>query len=449
MSSMLQRRFGVWPAMAMIVAEVMGVGLFLTPAGMARTVGATGWVLAVWAVVGLLSVAGALCFAELASRFPEAGGSYVFLREAFGERCAFVYGWMALLVMDPGLTAALAVGLARYVLVLMKGSPALVAAVAIGCIVILAGVSILGIQISARLLRWTALAKVAAIAILIVAVLVRRDGADAAPAATAAVAGGVPSFGILAGSLMGAFFAIAGWWDLGKMSEEVVEPQRTLPIALVGGIIIVTAIYAQLSIAFMHALRGQTLATDDAFVAALGNTLFGGNSSTILAAVIVVAVAGSLTAVLLGAPRVYLAMARSGVFPAALVKFHPTRQSAARATLIQVVLACLLVSLGTFDQILGYFVPVVIFFLGLSATAILVLPRPKSDATVFRSPWHPLPIAMFLVLVLVMIVLFALGRPMQTLTGAIVAALGIPVSWFVVGAHNRASRVPLPASPVK
>src|SRR6185436_7717499 len=206
MSSMLQRRFGVWPAMAMIVAEVMGVGLFLTPAGMARTVGATGWVLAVWAVVGLLSVAGALCFAELASRFPEAGGSYVFLREAFGERCAFVYGWMALLVMDPGLTAALAVGLARYVLVLMKGSPALVPAVAIGCIVILAGVSILGIQISARLLRWTALAKVAAIAILIVAVLVRRDGAATPPVATAAVAGGVPSFGILAGSLMGAFF---------------------------------------------------------------------------------------------------------------------------------------------------------------------------------------------------------------------------------------------------
>ena len=429
--------------MAMIVAEVMGVGLFLTPAGMARTVGATGWILVVWAVVGLLSVAGALVFAELGSRFPEAGGSYVFLREAFGERCAFVYGWMALLVMDPGLTAALAVGLARYVLVVVKGPASLVPVVAITCIVVLAIVSIVGIQTSARLLRWTAVAKVAAILVLIVAVLVRRDGATSTTVAAAGTSG-VPSFGILAGSLMGAFFAIAGWWDLGKMDEEVVDPQRTLPVALVGGIVIVTLIYAQLSAAFIHALQGQAVPTDEAFVAAIGATLFGNNWATILAVVIVVAVAGSLAAVLLGAPRVYLAMARSGVFPASLVRFHPTRQSAARATLIQVALACLLVTFGTFDQILGYFVPVVIFFLGLSAAAILVLPRPARDASVFRNPLHPLPIALFLVLVLVMMALFALGRPMQTLVGATVAALGIPVSWIVVGRPHRTVATPAP-----
>jgi APA family basic amino acid/polyamine antiporter len=148
-------------------------------------------------------------------------------------------------------------------------------------------------------------------------------------------------------------------------------------------------------------------------------------------------------------------MARSGVFPAALVRFHPTRQSAPRATLIQVALACLLVTLGTFDQILGYFVPVVVLFLGLSAAAILVLPRPQPDAAVFRSPWHPLPIAMFLVLVAVMIVLFAVGRPMQTLIGAAVVALGIPVSWFVVrgnrpiaGDATTKIRFPRPASPL-
>src|SRR5262245_33170372 len=146
MSSTLQRKLGTWAALAMIVAEVMGVGLFLTPAGMARTAGTTGWVwmLGVWAMVGVLSIAGALCFAELGSRFPEAGGGYVFLREAFGERTAFVYGWMALLVMDPGLTAALGVGLARYVLVAMDGPAALVPAVAVSCIVILGGISILG-----------------------------------------------------------------------------------------------------------------------------------------------------------------------------------------------------------------------------------------------------------------------------------------------------------------
>src|SRR5258705_5064158 len=268
MSGVLERRFGTWAALAMIVAEVMGVGLFLTPAGMARTAGATGWlwILGVWVVVGLLSVAGALVFAELGSRFPEAGGSYVFLREAFGERCAFVYGWMALLVMDPGLTAALGVGLARYLLIALDGPAALVPAVAIVAIAALAAVSILGIQNSSRLLRWTAVAKVAAIAVLVVAVLLRSDGGGTASADAATRASGGATFGMLAGALMGAFFALGGWWDLGKMSEEIVNPRRSLPIALVGGILLVTVIYAQLSLAFAHALQGRTLLTDDAFV---------------------------------------------------------------------------------------------------------------------------------------------------------------------------------------
>jgi APA family basic amino acid/polyamine antiporter len=428
MGSTLLRRFGIWAALAMIIAEVIGVGIFLTPAEMSRTLGSTSWVLGVWGLVGLLSAAGALCYAELGTRFPEAGGGYVYLREAFGERCAFVYGWMSLLVMDPGLTAALGVGLATYLLAVMGGSPSYVRVVAIACILVLATVSTLGIESSARVLRLTAMAKLATIAVLIVAVIVR--GGASATAAPTAVA--MPSFSALAGALMGAFFAFGGWWDLGKMGEEIVEPRRTLPVALVGGVVVVTLVYAGLSIAFMHAMQGQAHPTNEAFVAALGASLFGERAGRILAAAVVVAVAGSLTAVLLGAPRVYLAMARSGVFPAVLVRFDPRRQSAPRATLIQVGLACVLVTLGTFEQILGYFIPAAVFFLGLSAAAMLKLPRPPANPALFRAPWHPLPVIVFLVLVVVMVVLFAVGRPVQTLIGAAVVALGIPVAWMVV-----------------
>ena len=449
MSSTLQRRFGVWAAVAMIVAEVMGAGIFLTPAGMARTLGDPRWVLGVWAAMGLFSVAGALCYAELGSRFPEAGGGYVFLREAFGERCAFVYGWMALLVMDPGLTAALGVGLAQYLLAVLGGPPSLVPAVAVTSIIAVAVVTALGVESSARALRWTAVAKLATVAVLVVAVLVRDAGAGAEAAATRAT--GVPAFGLIGGALMGAFFAFGGWWDLGKMSEEIVNPRRTLPVALVGGIVVVTIVYAALSVAFMHALRGAAPPTDEAFVSALGTALFGASAARLLAAAVVVAVAGSLAAVLLGAPRVYLAMARSGVFPGSLVKFDPRRQSAARATVVQVALACLLVVLGTFDQILGYFIPAAVFFLGLAALAILVLPRPRAGDAVFRAPWHPLPIVVFLVLVIGMLVLFSVGRPLQTAIGAAVIALGIPASWVVVRRPGRADRSrgpsPVPASP--
>jgi amino acid transporter len=125
-------------------------------------------------------------------------------------------------------------------------------------------------------------------------------------------------------------------------------------------------------------------------------------------------------------------MARSGVFPKRLVNFDAKRQVAPPATLIQVALACLLVLLGSFDQILGYFVPAAVFFLGLSAAAILILPRPPADPAVFRAPWHPLPIILFLVLVVVIVALFTMGRPVPTLIGAVVIALGIPVSFLVV-----------------
>jgi len=426
---MLHRRFGVWAAIAMIVAEVIGVGIFLTPAGMVRTLANPAWVLGVWALIGLLSVAGAVCYAELGTRFPEAGGGFVFLREAFGERTAFVYGWMSLLVMDPGLTAALAVGLAQYVLALLGGPASLVPVVAIVSIILMSIVSILGVENSARVMRWTAAAKLGVVVVLVAAVLVRSG---AAPTTASAAAAALPSSQVLGGALMGAFFAFGGWWDLGKMSEEIVDPKRTLPVALVGGIVVVTVVYAGLSVAFMRVLGGAAPATDDAFVVALGSALFGSAAGRLLAAAVVIAVAGSLAAVLLGAPRVYLAMARAGLFPSALVRFHPQRQSAPLATLVQVVLACLLVTLGTFDQILGYFVPAAVFFLGLSAAAILVVPRPSDAPDVFRAPAHPLPIVVFLVLVAAIVVLFAVARPLQTLTSAIVIALGIPVGWLII-----------------
>src|SRR5215510_16062815 len=130
-SEKASRRLGTWAATAMVVSQVVGVGIFLTPATMMRTVGSLPIALEVWALMGVLSAAGALCYAELTTRFPSAGGAYVFLREAFGARTAFVYGWMALLVMDPGITAALGIGLAQYFIAAIGGRTELVPAIAI------------------------------------------------------------------------------------------------------------------------------------------------------------------------------------------------------------------------------------------------------------------------------------------------------------------------------
>jgi APA family basic amino acid/polyamine antiporter len=185
------------------------------------------------------------------------------------------------------------------------------------------------------------------------------------------------------------------------------------------------------TLAFLRLAPAGSAASDEAFVSAVGARLFGEAAGRLLAIMVVIAVAGSLAAVLLVAPRVYLAMASDGLLPAQVGRFDAQRGAARSATLVQVTLATVLVLLGSFDTILGYFVPAAVFFLGLSAAAILVLPRPTDDDQVFRTPGHPIPIVAFLLLVIAMLALFSLGRPLQTLLGAAVVALGLPVSWFV------------------
>jgi APA family basic amino acid/polyamine antiporter len=413
----------------MVVTQVIGVGIFLTPAAMMRAVGGLAPALLVWAVVGLLSLAGALCYAELTTRFPQAGGGYVFLREAFGPRVAFVSGWMSLLVTDPGLTAALAIGLAQYLLAAVGGPASLTAAVAIAAVSAFGLLTLRGRGASSTVLRWTAAAKLAIVAVLVAMGALRSGSTVLSLTAASATAIGMEE---LAAATIAAFFAFGGWWELGRMSEEVDSPRRTMPRALIGGVAIVTAAYALITVAYALGTSGRIgSGSDDAFAVDIGRALFGDTAAQAFAAMVVVAICGSLAATLLAAPRMYVAMSRDGLFPAALVRFDEGRGVASGATLIQIGLACVLIVLGTFEQILGYFVPVTIFFLGLSAAALFRLPRPAEDAGVFRAPLHPLPLMLFLSLIVVVLTLFAVGQPRETLIGAAIAALGIPAALLV------------------
>jgi APA family basic amino acid/polyamine antiporter len=413
----------------MVISQVVGVGIFLTPATMMRTLGSASASLVMWLAMGTLSAAGALCFAELSTRFPKAGGSYVYLREAFGPRCAFVYGWMALLVVDPGLTAALGIGFAQYLLATIGARPDLAQPVAVAAIVAFGLLTLVGIGLSARTMQWTAAAKLAIVIVLVGAALAR--GGSIAATEQAAAAPGLTS-GAIAASLIAAFFAFGGWWDFGRMGEEVSSPRTTMPRALVGGLALVTVMYALVSVAYMLGTSGAGPESDEAFVRRVGAALFGEAAGYLLSGMVVVAVAGSLAAVLLGSPRVYVAMARDGVFPDRLARINVFRGTVPASTLVQVVLASGLILLGTFNDILGYFVPSAVFFLGLAATSVLILPRPDAQADVFRMPLHPLPIVVFLAMVVSVLALFVTGQPRQTLLGALVVAMGIPFSWVVV-----------------
>ena len=328
----LRRRLGLGSATAIVVGEVIGVGIFLTPAGMARSLGSPFWLLAVWLAMAAITMAGALCFGGLAARFPEAGGGYVYLREAFGPRVAFLFGWMSLLVTDPGLTALFAVGMAAGLKAAFGISPWGVKAFAVGAIAVLAAVNIAGLRRGATLLRGLTALKLALLALIVVwgfgrgrgdwsnlvPLVARRPGSD--PLAPA-----------LVGGLIAAFFSFGGWWDASKLAGEARDPGRTIPRALALGVGIVTAVYILISLAFLYLVPTDQIDSDQAFAALAGKALFGSAGGKVFALVVVAAVLGSLTAIIMAAPRVYYAMARDGLFPHALAAVHPRFETPARA----------------------------------------------------------------------------------------------------------------------
>ncbi len=240
MAEELKREIGLRTATALIVGEIIAVGIFLTPAGMAKALGSPFWLLVIWLVVGGLSLCGALCFGELAVRFPEAGGVYAYLREEYGPALAFLFGWMALLVMDPGLTAAIATGAASYVGYGLHLSDRANKLVAIAAIVVLAVVNIRGVKLGGLFVRWLTVLKISFLVFIVLCAFVGQKGtwSNFIPL-IAQRPGSKPLIEALAVGVVGSFFAYAGWWDVSKVAGEVRDPSRTMPRAYVYGIVTV------------------------------------------------------------------------------------------------------------------------------------------------------------------------------------------------------------------
>jgi len=424
----LTRQLGLASAAAVVVGEIVGIGIFLTPASLAKTLGSPLWILVVWLVMGAMALCGALCYGELAARFPEAGGGYVYLREAFGRRLAFLYGWKCLLVLDPGLTAALGVGVGAYAARLVELSPGAEKLVAIGAIASLAGANVLGLRLGASVMRALTALKLGLLALLLLWGFGRGLGewGHFVPFA-AQRAGSEPLLAGLAGGSVSAFFAFAGWWDLGKLAGEMRDPGRTVPRALVLGVIAVTLVYVLTSAVFLYLVPIEEVTSDVAFAAQAGRVLFGAAGERVFSAVVVVSVLGSLAAFTMSAPRVYYAMARDRLFVPAVAAVHPRFGTPVRAIGLQAGLASAMVALGTFDEIVGMFLFVTVLFLALTIAAVLRLRRTRPAAASERIPLYPLPPALFLVLVVVLLALLATGRPKESLIGLAVVSLGLPV----------------------
>jgi basic amino acid/polyamine antiporter, APA family len=428
----LKRQLGLRTATSLIVGEIIAVGIFLTPAGMAKALGSPAWLLLVWLVIGALSFCGALCYGELAARFPEAGGGYAYLREAYGPAPAFLYGWMALLVMDPGLTAAIATGAASYVGYGLHLSARGNQLVAILAIVALALVNIRGVKLGAWFVRWLTVLKVGFLAFIALWAFGLQVGhwSNFVPL-VAQRPGSKPLVEALAIGVVGSFFSFAGWWDLSKVGGEVRDPSRNMPRAFAYGILIVTMVYVLTSAAFIYLVPMEQVTDGQAFAAQVGEVLFGRTGAVVFSVFVIVAVLGSLAPIIMSAPRVYFAMARDGLFFPAAAVIHPRYNTPARCIALQAVLACVLVLSGTFEEIISYFFFVVLVFIALTVFGIFVLRRRQLSATEYSLPGYPFTPIVFLLLLLVMLVLLGSGQPKQSFMGVGIVLLGVPVYYLI------------------
>ena len=423
----LRRQLGVLTVTALVVGEVVAIGIFLTPAGMARSLGSPFWLLVVWLLMGVMALSGALCYGELAARYPEAGGGYVYLREAYGPAVGFLYGWKCLLVMDPGITAALAAGLASYVGYALGVSGLWLKVIAIGSIVILGMVNIIGLRLGSWLMQALTVLKIGALTLI--AVLALALGAGSWAHFSPFIAqhpGSDPLPGAFAPALVGAFFAFGGWWEISKLAGEARYPGRTLPRALALGVAIVTAIYILTSAVFLYLVPLERVTSGETFAAQAGELLFGPAGGQVFAWIVIVAVLGSLLGLLMALPRVYYAMAQDGVFFKPVAAIHPRFGTPARAIAIQTVLASLLVASGTFSQIIAYFVFVTVLFVGLTVAGLFRVRRRSPDAS-YRAWGYPATPVVFLILVLFLLVLLGGHNPLRAAAGVAIVAVGIPV----------------------
>jgi APA family basic amino acid/polyamine antiporter len=416
------RQMGLAGTIAVVTGESIALGIFLTPAAMAKSLGSPALLAAVWCGMGLIAMCGALCYSELAVRFPHAGGEYVYLREGYGGRVAFLYGWMSAAVMDPGLAAALAMGAAPYIFSLIGVSQQVRLWVPALILVVLGVINYFGTQLSRRAMATANLLKIGVLLCLvgwawisghssinnILPLVPRRPGSE-------------PIFAAVAGATVSAFFSFGGWWEAGKIAGEVRNPRRNLPLAFTCGVLVVTAVYLLVSFAFLSVVPLDRIVSNTAFVAQFGEALFGSFGGRVLSGCVLLSVVGGMMALTMAAPRVYYAMARDGAFFPAFGRLHPRFGTPANAVLLQTGLAIIVLCFGAFDRILSFIIFSAICFLALSAASLFRMKEPV------RRWWYPAAPLLFLFGCTLIDFLILMHDPIPALLGLAAVLCGDPV----------------------
>ena len=446
----LVRGLGLLAAFSLVVGNVIGTGVFLKARVMTCNVDTPGMVIAVWVIAGVMSLLGALTYAELATVLPEAGGEYVFIRKAYGRLLGFLYGWTRFFVATAGSLAALATGFAIFATALLGlrdwhatiflpfgQSIDDVQALAIIAIWTVTLINCADVSTGGRVASVLTVTKIALVSAVGLGAFLLADGSWAnyglsgaggtCEAVDAAARGGMAGIGA---AMMAALWGYNGWNEVTYVAGEVKDPSRALPLAIIGGILTVATLYVTVNAGYFYVLTPQQVASVPASgaVATVAATEFLGPAATrLMSGLLSVSVLTALQIVALVGARIPYAMAQDGVFFRSLATLSPRTRVPVRALLAQAVWASVLVVSGSFDTLTDYVIFAVLIFMGLATASVFVFRRTMPDVPRPYKTWgYPVVPVLFLITAGWLIVNTLQTSPTQALSGLGLVALGVP-----------------------
>ncbi len=452
----LVRALSLVDASALVVGTVIGTGVFLKAAPMAQAVGSPMWVLLAWVAAGLLSLAGALTYAELSSMMPEAGGEYVYLRKSYGEATAFVFGWQRFIVAGSASIASLGVGFSIFLSTVIPlehvwfesdfkilGEPirwqfGLKQIVAVSVILLLTGMNCFSVAFGGKVHVILTLLKISGIAFIIVGIFVFSQGTTWSNLASPSQSqwNGMSAFGA---AMLAALWGYDGWNNMPMAAGEVRDPGRNIPRALILGMLTVMVIYCSLNLAYFYALPFEQVATSNStayrdalpVAARASQTFLGDYGSRIVAIVFMVSALGALNGSILSNARVPFAMARDRLFFRRMGLLSKSTNVPVVCLLVQGFWASLLALSGTFDQLTDCLLFASWIFYALVTSSVFVLRRkfPDMDRP-YRTWGYPFVPITFVLVAVWLIINTLFSKPVESVAGLLLMAVGLPLYWF-------------------
>ncbi|MEX2283101.1 MAG: amino acid permease [Gemmatimonadota bacterium] len=428
MSRDLERVLSLKDLILLVVGAVIGSGIFLVPGTVLQAVnGSIGVALLVWLVAGLLSLLGALTYGELSAADPEAGGIYVYIRDAFGSFLSFLYGWTLLFMISGGAIATLAVAFSSYLNQLVPVSGVAAKLVSIVMIAVIMVINVRGTRQSADVQNITTAIKAGGILVMGLILLFMGDGFQGSGAAFWPATFSPSIFAGVLTAMIGVLWAYEGWQYVTFSAGEVKNPQRTFPRGITIGTLTLIFIYCFANVAYIAALGPAQVAASRTVAADAVGALMGPTAAKLIAVTILISMFSAANSILLTTPRVYYAMARDGIFFRRLAEVHPRFKTPAIAVVVQAIWAMVLAASGTFEQLLTYVVFTGWIFYALGAASVFVLRARRPDAPrPFKVPGYPFTPALFVIASAIIVINTLITQPRLGLVGLVFVLSGAP-----------------------